>query len=76
MQAADTYLQLTTAKNGKVQMYNLQLQVNAKPHKTSLRKLAYKTVATVLVPVHEPTLSAAEIKQKLKEDLAANGHFG
>lgn len=54
-------------------MYNLQVQVVAKPKKTSLRVLAYKTIAIVKVPVDNPTLSAAQVKQALKDSLKTYG---
>ncbi|KAJ4359048.1 hypothetical protein N0V95_002510 [Ascochyta clinopodiicola] len=60
---------LTTVKNGEVQKYNLQMQVNFNPVMTSLEPMAPDTVATVLVPVYPPIFSAAEIKAMLLADL-------
>lgn len=53
-------------------MYNLQVQVNSKPRKTSLRGLARETVAQAEVPV-DSTLTAANFKEMLKKDLEERG---
>lgn len=66
-------LKIITVKEGESKMYNLQVQVVAKPKKTSLRVLAYKTIAIVKVPVDNPTLSAAQVKQALKDSLKTYG---
>ncbi|KZM21747.1 uncharacterized protein EKO05_0001702 [Ascochyta rabiei] len=65
---------LTTAKNGEVQKYNLQMQVNYSPIMTSLEAMAPDTVAAVLVPVYPPTFSAAQIKDMLMADLIRRKH--
>lgn len=50
-------------------MYNIQMQVNNYPKLTSLAAMAPNSIATVEVPVYEPTFTAVQIKALLVADL-------
>jgi hypothetical protein len=53
--------------SGDPKQYNLQIQINKQTRISTLKKLAPKTVSTVLAPV-DPEMTAQQLRAALKEN--------